>query len=57
MSNRDEAKRLLVYYLELLASRSISGLGTGNRVEIAAIVDFIVDAALEEMAQRGEPRD
>ena len=43
MSKRDEAKTLLIHYLELATETAL------DRQEVGTIVDLIADAAIEEL--------
>jgi hypothetical protein len=51
---REEAKELLVWYFDqaVKAARDDHDLSEGAHEEIGAIVDLIVDAALEEIRAR-----
>ena len=42
-----EAKKLLLYYFELLANQANYKLNNDNRYEIKSIIDFILNAAKE----------
>lgn len=52
MSNRDQAKSLLLHYFKLAAAGNQKALETSDCVaEIEGIVDDIVDAAVEEIVR------
>lgn len=54
MSRRDDAKRVLAYYLNLAPGRPFVG---DNLVEIHGIVDDIIDAAVEQIMKEIDTRD
>jgi len=51
MDKREEAKRLLNSYLEMLAKGQGLHWDSDNRAEVGEIVDLIVDAACQEVSQ------
>ena len=49
MDKREEAKRLLNSYLEMLAKGQGLHWDSDNRAEVGEIVDLIIDAARQEI--------
>jgi hypothetical protein len=56
MAARQEAKNLLNHYLQRALKNTGSKVDSDTTVEIDAIVDHIVDAAVEETLQRLDQR-
>ncbi|MBU0777619.1 hypothetical protein KKH23_10305 [Patescibacteria group bacterium] len=50
MDKREEAKRLLNSYLEMLAKGQDLHWDSDNRAEVGEIVDLIIDATRQEIA-------
>lgn len=51
MDKREEAKRLLNSYLEMLAKGQGLHWDSDNRAEVGEIVDLIINATLDELEQ------